>query len=426
MDKLIALKEAATKAAQDAQAVAQKADDEAREMTSEEADTYRGHMAKASDLLEQAKAAKADSDLLSQVADFAKSVGAPVDDVALQGQASTPGSRKAANLGLTVVKSSAYQGLRKAYGDRIPDGTQIHTDPIAVKSLFVGGGSGGATSAGAFVVPDYTDIVEMLGRRALTLRDVISVRRTSSDVVEYVRQTAHTNAAAIVPEATTAAAGAAGAAGGYKPDGSWTFERVSTPVATIAEWVPATKRALADAAQLEDLINAELAADIAEAEENAILKGSGDITGILSTSGIQSQAFATDIFTTVRKAITKARTIGRVVPNAVLMSPTDVETVDLARENNATGKFLGAGPWAMGPRTLWGVPILESEGIEAGTAVVGDFSKAVLWDREQTTVTLSNSHADFFVRNLVAILAEERVAFGVTRPTAFVKAKLTA
>ena len=424
MDKLIALKEAATKAAQDAQAVAQKADDEAREMTSEEADTYRGHMAKASDLLEQAKAAKADSDLLSQVADFAKSVGAPVDDVALQGKASTPGERKGANSGRTVVTSTAYTSLIKAFGGRIPDRTNIQTDPIEVKSLFVGGGSGGATSAGAFVVPDVTDIVEMLGRRALTLRDVISVRRTSSDLVEYVRQTAHTNAAAIVPEATTAAAGAETVAGGYKPDGSWAFERVSTPVATIAEWVPATKRALADAAQLEDLINAELAADIAEAEENAILKGSGDITGILSTSGIQSQAFDTDIFTSVRRAITKARVAGRVTPNAVMLSPTDVETVDLARENGATGKFLGAGPWALGPRTMWGVPILESEAIAAGTALVGDFSKAVLWDREQTTVTLSNSHADFFVRNLVAILAEERVAFGVTRPTAFVKTAL--
>ena len=424
MDKFIALKEAATKAAQDAQAIAQKADDEAREMTSEEADTYRGHMAKASDLLEQAKAAKADSDLLSQVADFAKSVGAPVDDVALQGKASTPGERKGANIGRTVVTSTAYTSLIKAFGGRIPDRTNIQTDPIEVKSLFVGGGSGGATSAGAFVVPDVTDIVEMLGRRALTLRDVISVRRTSSDLVEYVRQTAHTNAAAIVPEATTAAAGAETVAGGYKPDGSWAFERVSTPVATIAEWVPATKRALADAAQLEDLINAELAADIAEAEENAILKGSGDITGILSTSGIQSQAFDTDIFTSVRRAITKARVAGRVTPNAVMLSPTDVETVDLARENGATGKFLGAGPWALGPRTMWGVPILESEAIAAGTALVGDFSKAVLWDREQTTVTLSNSHADFFVRNLVAILAEERVAFGVTRPTAFVKTAL--
>lgn len=425
MDKLIALKEAATKAAQDAQAVAQKADDEAREMTSEEADTYRGHMAKASDLLEQAKAAKADSDLLSQVADFAKSVGAPVDDVALQGQSSTPGERKGANIGRTVVTSTAYSSLIKAFGGRIPDRTNIQTDPIEVKSLFVGGGSGGATSAGAFVVPDHTDIIEMLGRRALTLRDVISVRRTSSDLVEYVRQTAHTNAAAIVPEATTAAAGAETVAGGYKPEGSWAFARVSAPVVTIAEWVPATKRALADAAQLEDLINAELAADVAEAEENAILNGKGtgeNITGILSTSGIQSQAFDKDIFTSVRRAITKARVGGRVAPNAVMLSPVDVETVDLARET--TGAFLGAGPWAMGPRTMWGVPILESEAIAAGTALVGDFSKAVLWDREQTSVTLSNSHADFFVRNLVAILAEERVAFGVTRPTAFVKTAL--
>lgn len=425
MDKLIALKEAATKAAQDAQAVAQKVDDEAREMTSEEADTYRGHMAKASDLLEQAKAAKADSDLLSQVADFAKSVGAPVDDVALQGQSSTPGERKGANIGRTVVTSTAYSSLIKAFGGRIPDRTNIQTDPIEVKSLFVGGGSGGATSAGAFVVPDHTDIIEMLGRRALTLRDVISVRRTSSDLVEYVRQTAHTNAAAIVPEATTAAAGAETVAGGYKPEGSWAFARVSAPVVTIAEWVPATKRALADAAQLEDLINAELAADVAEAEENAILNGKGtgeNITGILSTSGIQSQAFDKDIFTSVRRAITKARVGGRVAPNAVMLSPVDVETVDLARET--TGAFLGAGPWAMGPRTMWGVPILESEAIAAGTALVGDFSKAVLWDREQTSVTLSNSHADFFVRNLVAILAEERVAFGVTRPTAFVKTAL--
>ena len=210
--------------------------------------------------------------------------------------------------------------------------------------------------------------------------------------------------------------------GGLKPEGSWAFERVSTSVKTIAEWVPVTKRALADAAQLEDLIRDELSKDIAEAEEAQILTGDGvgeNLTGILSTSGIQSQGFDTDVFVSVRKAITKARTVGRVVPNAVLMNPLDVETVDLARETG--GRFYGAGPFTMGPRTLWSLPIVESETIAAGTAVVGDFSKAVLWDREDTTVTFSDSHADFFVRNLVAVLAEERVAFGVTRPAAFVK-----
>jgi len=52
---------------------------------------------------------------------------------------------------------------------------------------------------------------------------------------------------------------------------------------------------------------------------------------------------------------------------------------------------------------------------------LGDFSKAVIWDREETTVTMTDSHEDYFVRNMVAVLAEERLAFAVTRPTAFVK-----
>jgi HK97 family phage major capsid protein len=53
-------------------------------------------------------------------------------------------------------------------------------------------------------------------------------------------------------------------------------------------------------------------------------------------------------------------------------------------------------------------------------------AQAVLWDREQAAVQVSDSHADFFVRNLVAILAEMRAAFGVIRPKAFVVIDLTA
>jgi hypothetical protein len=36
----------------------------------------------------------------------------------------------------------------------------------------------------------------------------------------------------------------------------------------------------------------------------------------------------------------------------------------------------------------------------------------------------SDSHADFFIRNLVAILGELRAAFGVLRPAAFATAAL--
>lgn len=38
---------------------------------------------------------------------------------------------------------------------------------------------------------------------------------------------------------------------------------------------------------------------------------------------------------------------------------------------------------------------------------------------------MTDSHLDFFVRNLVAILAEMRAAFGVVQPNAFVEIDLT-
>jgi HK97 family phage major capsid protein len=101
-----------------------------------------------------------------------------------------------------------------------------------------------------------------------------------------------------------------------------------------------------------------------------------------------------------------------------VLNPADAEAVDLAKDGE--NRYYYGGPQAIGQRTLWGVPVVESESQGEGTGLLGDFSKAVIWDREQTTVTMTDSHADFFIRNLVAILAEERLAFGVVRPSAFV------
>lgn len=430
MSKLKMLQDAARAAAKSATDIAAKADAEGRSLSESERTDYTAAMAKGRDLLEQIKTAKADAEILDQAKALAGEIG-PDASADLDGQKDADNTiHRVKNLGLEVVNSQQFKSAMAPYAGRggVPERAKFSTDPISIKSLFTGGSG---TSAGAFVTPEQTGIIEMLGRRPLTIRDFISVRRTGSDTVEYVVQSSHTNAAATVAEATSSAAptapGTAGplvlaAGGGYKPEGAWAFERKTATVKTIAEWVPATKRALADAAQLEGLINDELRKDIAETEENQVLTGNGtgeNLTGILSTSGIQTQAFDTDIFVSTRKALTKARVVGRVVPNAIALNPTDVERVDLAREAG-TGRFYSGGPFAMGPRTLWGTPILETEGVAAGTALVGDFSKAVLWDREQTSVSITDSHADFFIRNLVAILAEERVAFGVTRPTAFV------
>lgn len=422
-NRIAMLKERAEASSKTARDIAQKASDENRDLTDDERADYDGAIAALKSVLEGIKTTKADEAVIAQAKEFADSVGvADGGDV----------RARIKSLGLTVCDSPEFKAMLSGFPEgRIPSKGRVQSSPISVKSLFTGLSS---TSAGAFVVNERTDIVEMLGRKPLTVRDLVSKRRTTSDAVEYVRQSSHTNAAAVVAEATSSAAPTVvssvvtlNAGGGYKPEGSWAFEVVTAAVKTIAEWVPVTKRALADVAQLEGLINDELAADIAEAEEAQILNGNGsgeNFTGITATSGIQTQAWSTDLFETVRKGVTLLRTVGRVNPTALVLNPADAEAIDLTKDGQ--DRYYYGGPSAIGQRTLWGVPVVESETQTAGTGLMGDFSKAVLWDREQTTVTMTDSHADFFIRNLVAILAEERLAFGVTRPTAFVSLDLTA
>jgi HK97 family phage major capsid protein len=94
--------------------------------------------------------------------------------------------------------------------------------------------------------------------------------------VEFVRQLTQVNAAAPVAEANvTDFTGATGQVQGLKPEGSMTFEKVTETVKTIAVWIPATKRALSDAAQLRGLIDDELRADLAEELENQMLRRRG-------------------------------------------------------------------------------------------------------------------------------------------------------
>ena len=426
--RITMLKERAEAESKTAREVAQKAADEGREMTDDERHTYETSMKSLTEVLDGIKAVKADEAVMAQAKEFADSVGvAEKADI----------KARVKSLGLTVVDSPEFKSLLAGFPEgRVPSKSRVQSSPISVKSLFTGASS---TSAGAFVINERTDIVEMLGRKPLAIRSLVSNRRTTSDTVEFVAETSHTNNAAVVAEATssagqTATAGNGGAVtfanvsgGGYKPEGAWAFEVKTAVVKTIAEWVPVTKRALADVAQLEGLINQELQNDIVEAEEDQILNGDGqgeNFTGITATSGIQTQAWATDLFTTIRKGVTKARTVGRVNPTALVLNPSDAERIDLAQDGN--DRYYYGGPQALGQRTIWGVPVVESESQATGTGLLGDFSKAVVWDREQTTVTMTDSHADFFIRNLVAVLAEERLAFGVTRPTAFVSLDLTA
>jgi HK97 family phage major capsid protein len=423
-----------------AQAIAKAAEEAERDFTPEEAGQLREHMSKATAAKAAIEDRKGNDELKATLAQLG-------DDIALNAKTDEKGNRQSASgfhlpdakksLGEQFTESPEYKALLgQAKGGQFGAKQRVQSEMVGFKSLVTGGSD---TSAGAFLTNDFRGLQVGLDvfQRPLRLRDVVTPGTTTSDTVEYVRVTSVTNSAAPVAEATSSAAptapGGAGALvnnanGGYKPESGVALAKVTAAVKTIAHWMPATKRALSDAAQVRTLIDAFLMYGLEEELEDQMIQGDNtgeNFEGLGNVSGVQAQAWDTDLLTTTRKAKTKVRTVGRSVANAYLLNPADTEALDLLQDNEA--RFYFGGPGGAGTaQVLWGVPVIETEAVPSGTGYCGDFRKAILWDREQATIQVTDSHLDFFVRNLVAILAEMRAAFGVIQPSAFVEMDLTA
>jgi HK97 family phage major capsid protein len=412
-----------------AQTIAAKADDEGRDFTDDERAQVKQHMDQAQEAKAGLEKAKASATMRQALADL----GEGVELQEKSGERRTPSGLVVpdakASLGESFVKSGEYQALMAS----APNGVfgkdhRVQSRPVGYKALVTGGSD---TSGGAFVTNQMMglQVGQLAFQRPLRLRDVVTNLTTTSDTIEYVRMTSQTNNATPVAESTaTADPGTMNAANGVKPESALAWAKVTTPVRTIAHWIPLTKRALSDAAQVRSIIDAFLRYGLEEELEDQMVSGDGtgeNLEGLSNVSGVQAQAWDTNLLTTTRKARTKVRLVGRSTPNAYLLNPSDLEAIDLLQDNEA--RYYFGGPQGLGSAgTLWGLPVIETEAVPAGTGYVGDFRKAVLWDREQASITISDSHANFFIRNMVAILAEMRAAFGIIQPNAFVEIDLTA
>ena len=120
---------------------------------------------------------------------------------------------------------------------------------------------------------------------------------------------------------------------------------------------------------------------------------------------------------------TKVSTTGQAQASFVCMNPADYEAIQTTSDANRNYLFSGPSTGGAVP-TLWGLPVVQSQNIAAKTALVGDGTQAVLYDRMQAQVLTADQHSDFFTRNLFVLLAEERLALAVYRPTAFAKVTL--
>lgn len=276
-------------------------------------------------------------------------------------------------------------------------------------------------------VPGIFGGVDMQG----SLRDVLINGTTTSNSISFFRENVFTNNAAGVAEAS-----ATTGTTGLKPESGITFSPETAPVVTIAHWIPITRQTLEDANEIRTYVEQRLIQGLKLAESDQLLNGTGtaDLTGILQTSGIQdldntatTGYFAVnpvvdagdpnENFNRILRAKTLVRTVGGAQANFVVLNPADLE--EMLATTNASNNYYSAGPFggaALG--SLWGLSVVEDGNIAAGTALVGDGRMAAVWDRMQAQV-LIDTIDDQFVRNMMTLLAEERLALTVFRPKAF-------
>jgi HK97 family phage major capsid protein len=198
---------------------------------------------------------------------------------------------------------------------------------------------------------------------------------------------------------------------------------VTSPVETIAHFIPITRRAAADAPQLRSLVDAFLIYGLREEEEDQILNGSGTspaLRGILNVVGINTVGSAGTDIDAIVDGIAAIRADRR-SPNGLVVHPNDWYSTGFLTAKDSAGNYLLANPGAGIDQlnSIWGLRVVVSEAMTENTILIGDFRQAVVADRQQATIYVTDSHNDWFVRNILAVLAEERLGFGVLDPEAF-------
>lgn len=268
-------------------------------------------------------------------------------------------------------------------------------------------------SAGDTVAVQRLGGIVTPGLQRLTVRDLLAQGSTSSNAIEYVRENVFTNAADVVAE------------GALKPESDITFTKETANVKTIAHWIQASRQIVSDSSQLQSYINNRLLHGLALKEEAQLLNGDGTGDNLLGLNEVatdyQVALTATgDTFADVVAHAVYQVSTSEFEATAVILNPADWHKIALMKDGE--GRYIFGGPQAFASKVMWGLPVVTTMSQAVNTFTVGAFSLASqVWDNMDATVEVSNQDRDNFVKNMLTILCEERLAVAHYRPQAIIK-----
>jgi HK97 family phage major capsid protein len=259
-------------------------------------------------------------------------------------------------------------------------------------------------------------------RMALKIRDVLSARPTTFDVVDYVKVATPLSIASPVPEAS------------LKPENQLTFSSYSERIKLLATFILASRQVLDDFGELMGFLESSLGYYVDLAEELQLLAGDGtgeNLHGILT----QAASFNSSLLPKAAAGWTKLDVVAaayeqidiakEISPSFVVLHPADAWAIRLTKDG--FGRYILGDPQAQVRPSIFGLDMVVTTSIAQGTFLVGSGSPvaAEIRDRMGLVVEISTEDADNFRRNLVTVRAEKRLAMVVKRSASFISGNFT-
>lgn len=298
-------------------------------------------------------------------------------------------------------------GSKQWGGSRTPVGTRIEVNfgDHGIKTLL-------QTSAGWQPRTDNGTLLVDKIIRPVQVLDLFPADRTDLFEIPSMEETTRTQAAAELAEAGT-----------YQED-AFAFTRRTSPVRKIGSEIPVTDEQLDDVPGMNALLNNRLVFGVRARIDQQIMVGDGTgstLTGLTNASNVQTQAKGADpAANAIFKAITLVRVTGRANPTHVFMHGTDIQNLRLSQ--NADGDYQFGPPYAIGEASAWGLPIIQTEALTQGTAVVASVNPMwmQLYFRKDVEVQIGFIN-DQFIKGQKTLRADARVALWIGRGQAICK-----
>lgn len=302
----------------------------------------------------------------------------------------------------------ADQKVKDFVGQTQPRG-RVDFQTKAIISSTVGSAAG---NAGAGVNQTRLNGIITPPERRMTVRDLLTPGRMEGNTLEYVKETGFVNNAAPVAELAA------------KPQSDIKLELVSTTAKVIAHHAKASRQILDDLPQLGSYIDGRLRYGLAFREEAQLLNGDGtgqNLLGIIPQATAYSAPITVPSATSIdmmRLAMLQA-VLAEYPASGHVMNPIDWAWVETLKDSE--GRYIIGNPQGSISPTLWGLPVVTTQSIAVDKFLTGAFRLgAQIFDRWLARVEIATENEDDFVKNLITMLCEERVALAVYRPEGFI------